>query len=139
MNIEILNEQGDVVNAIYATPESAEQLYPGAWRIADVQPELPPVQPKRWLSVLAFRKRYTMTERAAIEWAAVDRPELTEAQRQQAAALRATLADIAVASYIDLDDADTIAGTQMLESMGLIAAGRADEILSAPVLPGELP
>lgn len=102
-------------------------------------PGTQPGESTRRVSVLAFRKRYSMAERAAIEWAAVDRAELPQTQRQQAAALRATLADIAAASFIDLDDPDTIAGTQMLESMGLIAAGRAAEILSAPVQEVEKP
>lgn len=39
MNIEILNAHGDVVNTIYADPDFAEQQYPGAWRIAEEQPE----------------------------------------------------------------------------------------------------
>lgn len=140
MKIEILNVHGDVVNTIIADQQFAEQHYPGAWRLAAQQPgdELQP-EPPRYLSVLAFRKRYTLAERAAIEWAAVDRSDQPELQRQQAAALRATLADIAVASYIDLNDPDTIAGVQMLQTMGLIEAGRAGAILTAQVQGAEMP
>ena len=54
-------------------------------------------------------------------------------------ALRATLADQAAAKFIDLDDDDTAMGVQGLEAMGLLAAGRAAEILGAPVQPQELP
>lgn len=93
----------------------------------------------RVVSVLAFRRRFTKAERIAIEWTAVDRSDQPEAQRQQAAALRAMLADQAAASFIDLDDADTMDGVQSLETMGLIGAGRAAEILGAPVQPEELP
>lgn len=93
----------------------------------------------RRMSGLAFRRRFTKAERAAIEWAAVDRAEATIAQRMQAAALRADLKDQDSAQYIDLDDGDTVAGVQALEAGGLIAAGRAAEILGAPIEPGELP
>lgn len=94
---------------------------------------------KRIVSVLGFRRRFTPEERAAIEWAAVDRPDQPEAQRMQAAALRATLADQSAAKFIDLDDDDTAMGVQGLEAMGLLATGRAAEILGAPVQPLELP
>lgn len=91
----------------------------------------------RQMSVLAFRRRFTPAERAAIEWAAVDRSDQTEAQRMQAAAVRASLADQAAATFIDMDDADTAQGVLGLEAAGLIAAGRAAEIMNAPVQPGE--
>lgn len=103
------------------------------------EPEAPTMAVRRIVSVLGFRRRFTPEERAAIEWAAVDRPDQPEAQRMQAAALRATLADQAAAKFIDLDDDDTAMGVQGLEAMGLLAAGRAAEILGAPVQPQELP
>ena len=93
----------------------------------------------RVVSGLGFRRRFTRAELAAIEWAAVDRADQPEAQRQQAAALRATLADLAAATFIDLDDDDTVQGVHGLEAMGLIAPGRAVEILSAPITATELP
>lgn len=98
-----------------------------------------PVDGQRSVSVLAFRRRFTLAERAAIEWAAVDRADQPDALRQQAAMLRATLADQAAAKFIDLEDATTVAGVQGMEAMDLIAPGRAAEILSATVLPEELP
>lgn len=139
LNIEILNALGDVINTIYADPDFAEQQYPGAWRLAEQQPEPEKPALPRWVSVLAFRKRFTRDERAEIEWAAVDRADQSEAQRRLAAEVRAALADHAQATYIDLDDADTVEGVQMLAGMGLLAPGRADEILLAPVQPSELP
>lgn len=93
----------------------------------------------RTVSVLAFRRRFTKAERAAIEWAAVDRSDQPVAIRQQAAALRATLADQAAANFIDLNDNDTAVGVQGLETMGLLAPGRAAEIITTPVRPEELP
>ena len=87
----------------------------------------------------AFRKRFTLAEKAALEFAALDAPAAPMAQRQQSALLRAMLADQGQATYIDLDDQDTVAGVQALETFGLLATGRAAAILSAPVQPGEQP
>ena len=86
---------------------------------------------------LAFRNRFTQAEKVALELAALDDPAAPMPQRQQAAALRATLADTAAATFIDLSRAETRAGVQMLETAGLLAAGRALEILDAPVTPEE--
>lgn len=88
---------------------------------------------------LAFRNRFTLAEKAAIELAALDNPTAPMPQRQQAAALRAYLADVAAATYIDLQRPDTRAGVQMLETAGLLANGRALEILDAPIQPEERP
>jgi hypothetical protein len=60
-------------------------------------------------------------------------------QRQQAAALRANLADTAAATFIDLLRPDTRTGVLSLEAAGLLAPGRALEILDTPVQPEERP
>lgn len=91
----------------------------------------------RHLTGLAFRNRFTRAEKIAIELAALDDPAATLAHRQQAAALRADLKDQERATYIDLDRTDTREGVQALEAAGLIGAGRALEILDAPVQPHE--
>lgn len=88
---------------------------------------------------LAFRNRFTQAEKVALEIAALDNPAAPMAQRQQAAALRATLSDTAAAVYIDLGRLDTRAGVQMLEAAGLLASGRALVILDAPVVAEEKP
>lgn len=103
------------------------------------EPEAPAVAAPRVVSVLGFRRRFTPEEKAAIEWAAVDRPEQPEAARMQAAALRATLADQAAAQFIDLEDLATAQGVQILELLGILDPGRALEILSSPVNQSELP
>ena len=109
------------------------------WTFTDwvLQVETPPeVQPPvqvRKITPLAFRRRFTKAERAAVEWAAVDKPDRPDAERQLAAALRADLKDQEQASHIDLNDAELIEGLNNLETFGLIATGRAEEILSAPV------
>lgn len=96
-----------------------------------------PAQPlgdsPRRITKLAFRNRFTKAEKAGIEFAALDDPTAPIAQRQQAAALRAGLKDQEQATFIDLDDEDTRTGVLTLEAVGLIAAGRAVEILDTPV------
>lgn len=91
----------------------------------------------RHLTGLAFRNRFTRAEKIAIELAALDDPAATLAHRQQAAALRADLKDQERATYIDLDRTDTRDGVRALEAAGLLGAGRALEILDAPVQPHE--
>ena len=98
-----------------------------------------PVEADRRITRLAFRKRFTQGEKVALELAALDDPSATPAQRAQAAALRAYLKDVDAATFIDLADAHVAAGVQTLEAAGLLAAGRAAEIVTAPVTPDELP
>jgi hypothetical protein len=97
-------------------------------------PEVPPT-PISYTRVtkLAFRNRFTAAEKASIELAACDNPNAAIQDRITAAALRAQLADQRDASFIDLARDDTRAGVEMLETEGLLAAGRAAEILDAPV------
>lgn len=138
-NIEILSA-GKVVDTILATPDFAQQHYPGRWRLAEQQEQpAPPHEQHRHITPLAFRRRFTGPERAAIEWAAVDRADATSAERMQAAQLRSNLKDQELASFIDLDDPDVAAGVQLLEAFGLIADGRALQITDTPPRPDELP
>jgi hypothetical protein len=114
----------------------AEELFPGRWTfVRDVAP--PPVA--RRITKLAFRNRFTRAEKAAIELAAIDNPAATMPQRQQAAAIRADLADQAQATFIDLDRKETRDGVVALEAAGLLAVGRAAQILDAPVVDTERP
>ena len=137
--IEIL-KAGKVVDTILASEDFAQQHYPGAWRLAQQQVQPEPQQPvHRHITPLAFRRRFTGAERAAIEWAAVDRADAASSERQQAAQLRSTLKDQELASFIDLDDPDVAAGVQLLETVGLIADGRALQITDTPPRPDELP
>ena len=95
--------------------------------------------PATRITRLAFRNRFTQAEKVALELAALDDPAAPMPQRQQAAALRATLADTVAATFIDLSRAETRTGVQSLEAGGLLAAGRALQILDAPVQPEERP
>lgn len=88
---------------------------------------------------LAFRNRFTQAEKVSLELAAIDDPAATMAQRQQAAAIRVHLADVAASSFIDLSREDTRAGVLALEAAGLLTEGRALQIIDAPVQPHERP
>ena len=108
------------------TPEHAALLVAQARAVADNR-----------ITRLAFRNRFTLAEKTMLELAALDSPSAPMPQRQQSAMLRAYLADVAASSFIDLQRADTRAGVQMLEQAGLIAAGRALQILDTPIEPSE--
>lgn len=78
----------------------------------------------RRLSTLSFRDRFTMDEKRAIYTAA-----------QSSVDVRIWLDDLNAATpesdgtAVDLDDPRTVSGVQALESAGLLAAGRAAQIL----------
>lgn len=115
---------------------AGEPMEPQAWAQL-VQQELAQLAAR--ITRLAFRNRFAQPEKVALELAALDDPMAPMPQRQQAAALRAYLADVAAASFIDLSRPDTRAGVQFLEAAGLLGEGRALEILDAPVQPEERP
>ena len=96
-----------------------------------------PVAQQRVLSKLGFRNRFTSAEKAAIEFAAIDDPAASLPARMGAAAVRATLADQRDAEFIDPTRPDTRQGAMAMESYGLLDAGRALEILDAPILAHE--
>lgn len=87
---------------------------------------------------LAFRNRFTATEKGMLEMAGLDNPAASMAQRQQSAALRVYMADLAASTFVDLRRADTRGGVQMLEALGLLGSGRAAAILDAPPQPHEI-
>lgn len=122
--IEIL-ENGVVVGTIIADEEAAEQLYPGAWRLAE-QLEEPAPPPDLRITRLGFLDRFTDAEAVAIDLASIG-------ATVQAAGLRRYLHKVNSATHIDLARADLQAGVQALEAAGLLAAGRAEQILTAPI------
>ena len=95
--------------------------------------------PDTRITRLAFRNRFTQSEKVALELAALDDPAATLAQRQQAAAIRVHLADVSASTFVDLGHDDTRAGVQALKAGGLIGVGRALQILDAPVQSHERP
>lgn len=75
------------------------------------------VSPKR-ITRLEFLMKFTQPERVAIRTAAKNSVPLED-----------YLAMVDIATFIDITRPDTQAGVQYLESVGLIAAGRANQIL----------
>jgi len=123
MTIEILDDDGNVINRIVASAQFAGKYYPGQWRQA-IPPEENAPEPQPVLTRLAFRNRFSYAEKVAIYEAAAS-----------AAAVRVFLDDLRAAEEIQLDDAATIEGVRALEKAGLLAAGRADEILASEPAP----
>lgn len=115
-----------VIQAVYPRP---------AWAADYVDPT--PAPTTRRITKLAFRNRFTAAEKAGIEWAAAHNPAASAPAQQLAAGLRASMADQRDATFVDLDRADTRSGTLALEAYSLLAAGRAQAILDAPVQPHE--
>jgi len=74
------------------------------------------------ISRLAFKLRLTADERKNIRAAAESNADLFD--------FMDLLSD---STYIDLTRAETIAGVGQLETAGLIASGRGDEVLNTPV------
>lgn len=96
----------------------------------------PPSRGPRRLTKIQFRDRFTGQEKVGIEFSSIDNPTAPIEDRLRAAQLRVFLDDVASATAeadgtsIDLDDPRTIAGVQALEDFGLIAEGRANEVLN---------
>lgn len=70
------------------------------------------------LTRLEFRDRFTTNEKRAIYAATATSVDL-----------KIYLDELALAEFVDTENASTAAGVQMLETYGLIGAGRAAEIL----------
>ena len=93
----------------------------------------------RIITNLAFDLRFETSERVAIEIASLDDPSASMEARQQAAAIRVALQRADKASWVDLDAEVTRMSVQQFEALGLIAEGRATEILDAEVQDSERP
>jgi hypothetical protein len=132
-------------NTIVAEQAFVDEHFPGAQRAPQAEPAPPPqLEPEpapanapSQITRLAFRNRFSTAEKVMLKLAAQDDPAAPPQQRQQAAALAVSMDDMMAATFIDLDNADTRAGVQTMEAMGLIGSGRAAEILDAPVTEGE--
>ena len=74
----------------------------------------------RKLTPWGFRQRFTFPERVAL-----DNVEGSGLPANVIAAIRTLREDFRAAQVVDLEDANTIAGLDYLEAVGLIAAGRA--------------
>lgn len=93
-----------------------------------VAPTPEPVVEDKRITRLAFRNRFTFSERIAIEQAAG-----TDVQ------VRVLQKDMEAATWVDLSRQDTLQGLQLLASKGLITLARASEILNNPIQDLERP
>jgi len=91
------------------------------------------------ITVLAFRNRFTLTEKVTLEMASIDNSAADMTTRSLSATLRVIMKDMETAIFIDLGDPKTQSGVQMMEQYQLITAGRSNEILNNPISPLERP
>ena len=82
----------------------------------------PPAEPDTRITKLAFKQRLTQSELISIRAAAQENPVVYD-----------FLDILDSATFIDLTRQDTIDGLTAMESAGLLAEGRANEILTAPI------
>lgn len=95
-------------------------------------PEPEPNQPSpKKITQLAFISRFTDAEAIALDLASIG-------STVEAASIRRYMQKINVATFIDLEREDTIAGVNQLEAVGLIGVGRASVILTAPITEQEI-
>ena len=81
------------------------------------------------ITKLAFRQRFTIMEKVGVEMACLDNPGASDTVREQSALVRVYIKDLDNASWVDLADQNTIDGVTLLESAGILATGRSDQIL----------
>ena len=112
-------ESGEVVHAYTADAPTEFVEYPFSLFNHTLQKPEPPAPTERAITKVAYLRRFTTDERVGIRTAA-----------KTSAVLEDYLSMMELAEEISLDDPDTIAAVQMLESAGLIAAGRAAEVLA---------
>lgn len=93
----------------------------------------------RRVTVLAFRNRFTMNEKVAIEMASMDNPSAAAEVRQFSAMLRAVLRDLDTATFVDLNRTDTRTYVMLMEQYGIVGPGRATIILDTAVQEVERP
>lgn len=109
--------------------QSGWSLIDGAWTAPPPAPE--PV-PQTQITRLAFLSRFTDEEAIALDLA-------SQGATVEAATLRRYLSKVNAATFIDLSREDTRAGVLALEPLGILAEGRALEILNAPIQDHEVP
>jgi hypothetical protein len=101
-------------------PDIATCQFP-AWMAAGVDAQVQQDGQSAILTRLQFRFRFTLPERIAID--AMNLPP------EQQAVVRTIMRDFDAATEIHLNNPDVVAGVRAFEQFGLIAQGRADEIL----------
>jgi hypothetical protein len=126
MKYEILDQDGQVINTVRADQAFVDARYPGKWRLIEEEEAEEPAapiptefKPRRILTRLAFRNRFTAEEKATLYTVA-----------KENVIIQIFLDDLQAAEEVDLDDMALVAGIDLLETSGLIDKGRAAEILT---------
>ena len=141
--VEVWTDGGlGIVPADVFVPGLAEQFEPvpgevhAGWSLVDGSWTAPPPAPEQaqpaQITRLAFLSRFTDEEAIALDLASMG-------ATVEAAMLRRYMSKVNAATFIDLSREDTRAGVLALETMGILAEGRALEILNAPIQPHEVP
>lgn len=125
MIFEIYNQDGAVINTILASLEFVEEHYPGHFKYIGEEPK--PVEPNI-VTKIAMITRFTDPEFVGILTAAKTDPEV-----------EGWYARFSAATTINLDDARTVSGVDMLYIKSLLTETRATAILTDPVQPAERP
>ena len=113
---------GEIVHAYTADEPSHADVYP--YDTYNHIPQIVVIEPVvREVSGISYLRRFTQAERIAIRSAAKQSMVLDDY-------LKLLDATISQGGIVNLDDQDTVAAVQMLEQSGLIAVGRAAEILA---------
>lgn len=123
MIIEILNDSGSVVNTIVATPEFAEQQFPGKWRLVATAESEKVID---WrITHYAFMTRFTESELVELDLIGQDDRNAQPATRRNSAKVRRALKMFEAAKFIDLKLQATREGVlqmmQMLQAAGIVA------------------
>lgn len=119
---EYIVYERDTGNVVYAYTADAACDFPEYpfQQFSHVVKKPEPVVPvQRTTTKLEYLRRFTTEERVAIRSAAASNPVLDD-----------YLKLMELAQEINLDDPDTVAAVAMLEQAGLIASGRAAEVLA---------
>ena len=141
--VEVWTDGGlDIGPADVFVPGLAEQFEPvpgevhAGWSLIDgiwtAPPPAPEPELQSQITRLAFLSRFTDEEAIALDLA-------SQGATVEAATLRRYLSKVNAASFIDLSREDTRAGVLALGQIGILAEGRALEILDAPVQSHEVP
>jgi len=113
---------GETVHAYTVDQSSHEDVYP--FDIYNYIPQPVVIEPVvREVSGVSYLRRFTQSERIAIRAAASQSAVLDDY-------LKLLDATIQQGGIVNLDDEDTVAAVNLLEQAGLIADGRAAEILA---------
>lgn len=110
---EILDDDGNVINVIIASPEFVEEYYPGHYR------EIPSNRaPIIVITKFEFLMRFTSTERKETLTLAKTNVDIEDFMQL-----------LNAASDVDLTNTETIEGVNALVSLGVLTPVRAEEIL----------